>query len=133
MARTWGLGLEKLTNANLRNFAEMMLCDTSRLGKKTKKEELLKLVYGKLSDVFIEEEEPESAEGGGGTVAVTEENLPGKTLEFQMEGWEFKYLRVVDSNPETLHNLVRYFKFCLFGTVWGHTAHATDPRTGIRL
>ena len=60
-------------------------------------------------------------------------NLPGKTLEFKIDGLEFKYLRVVDSNPETLHNLVRYFKFCLFGTVWGHTAHATDPRTGIRL
>ena len=76
MARTWGLGLEKLTNANLRNFAEMMLCDTSRLGKKTKKEELLKLVYGKLSDVFIEEEEPESAEGGGGgNVVATVANL----------------------------------------------------------
>ena len=31
--------------------------------------------------------------------------------------------------PETLHNLVIYFKFCLFGTVWGHTAHATDPNS----
>ena len=38
-----------------------------------------------------------------------------------------------DSEPETQHNLVIYFKFCLFGTVWGHTAHATDPRTVIRL
>ena len=77
MARTWGLGLEKLTNANLRNFAEMMLCDTSRLGNKTKKEELLKLVYGKLAEVFIEEEEePESAEGGGGgNVVATVANL----------------------------------------------------------
>ena len=114
MARTWGLGLEKLTNANLRNFAEMMLCDTSRLGKKTKKEELLKLVYGKLSDVFIEEEEPESAEGGGGTVAVTEDKEPSDS--------ESK------SVPETQHNLVIYFKFVSFGIVWKLTAHATDPK-----
>ena len=63
----------------------------------------------------------------------TYQNLTDKTLEFKIDELEFKYLRVVDSNPETLHNLVRYFKFCLFGTVWGHTAHATDPRTGIRL
>ena len=53
-------------------------------------------------------------------------------LEFTLKDG-IQYLRVVYSNPETLHNLVRYFKFCLFGTVWGHTAHATDPRTGIRL
>ena len=56
------------------------------------------------------------------------------------QGWDtydikkhYKWQSKNVPKPETPHNLVIYFKFCLFGTVWGLTAHATDPRTGIRL
>ena len=51
MAETLDIGLDKLSVKNLANFYEMM---GSKIATKTPKKDLLKKVYGTLTDTFID-------------------------------------------------------------------------------